>query len=329
MPLRSPPPVSRPGSPAGLRRRRPDDLNRLFIVEKSGQIKILDLATGTVAGHAVPQCRQKFRPPANGACSASPSTRTSPNGYFYVNLINTAATPKSGAITFPPTNPNWPIRERDPHHPHRSAGRLPTTRPAGSASAPTVISMRRSATAAAATTPHNGQNIEQPARQDAAPRRRRRRVPRRPDRNYAIPPTTRSSASPGADEICALGLRNPWRHELRSRARRLLHRRRRAGRMGGDRHRAPAPTTAGTRSKDRVPFPETARPGTLTFPIHVYDHSVGQSITGGYVYRGTSEGLQGHYFFADFVAQIFTLHFDGTAGSRPSARPRSRRRRHN
>ena len=40
--------------------------------------------------------------------------------------------------------------------------------------------------------------------------------------------------------------------------------------------------------------------GTLTFPIHTYDHAVGRSITGGYVYRGESEGLQGQYFFADF-----------------------------
>ena len=49
-------------------------------------------------------------------------------------------------------------------------------------------------------------------------------------------------------------------------------------------------------------------------PIHFYDHSVGQSITGGYVYRGEAEALQGQYFFADFVqGKVFTLRFDGTA----------------
>ncbi|MEZ5316054.1 MAG: PQQ-dependent sugar dehydrogenase [Vicinamibacterales bacterium] len=41
----------------------------------------------------------------------------------------------------------------------------------------------------------------------------------------------------------------------------------------------------------------------LTFPILEYDHSVGHSITGGYVYRGTALGgaYQGRYFYADFI----------------------------
>jgi glucose/arabinose dehydrogenase len=41
----------------------------------------------------------------------------------------------------------------------------------------------------------------------------------------------------------------------------------------------------------------------LVEPIHEYSHSVGQSITGGYVYRGRALGTayQGRYFFADFV----------------------------
>jgi glucose/arabinose dehydrogenase len=42
----------------------------------------------------------------------------------------------------------------------------------------------------------------------------------------------------------------------------------------------------------------------LTDPIHSYNRSTGQSITGGYVYRGRLLGTayQGRYFFADFVA---------------------------
>lgn len=39
----------------------------------------------------------------------------------------------------------------------------------------------------------------------------------------------------------------------------------------------------------------------LVDPITEYDHSVGVSITGGYVYRGADiAGLQGHYVFGDF-----------------------------
>ena len=36
-------------------------------------------------------------------------------------------------------------------------------------------------------------------------------------------------------------------------------------------------------------------------------------MTGGYVYRGESDGLNGQYFFADFVqGKVFTLRFNGS-----------------
>jgi hypothetical protein len=46
-----------------------------------------------------------------------------------------------------------------------------------------------------------------------------------------------------------------------------------------------------------------ADPSTMEFPVAVYPHSVGSSITGGYIYRGgMSSPLVGHYLFADFVS---------------------------
>jgi glucose/arabinose dehydrogenase len=46
----------------------------------------------------------------------------------------------------------------------------------------------------------------------------------------------------------------------------------------------------------------------LTDPIHEYDHSVGSSITGGHVYRGSSAAFRGRYFFADFVrSRVWSL----------------------
>ena len=49
-------------------------------------------------------------------------------------------------------------------------------------------------------------------------------------------------------------------------------------------------------------------------PIYAYDHTVGHSITGGYVYRGEGEALQGQYFFADFIQnKVFTLRFNGSS----------------
>src|SRR5262249_9813353 len=43
----------------------------------------------------------------------------------------------------------------------------------------------------------------------------------------------------------------------------------------------------------------------LIDPVHEYSHAVGQSITGGFVYRGHALGpmFRGRYFFADYVAR--------------------------
>ena len=46
----------------------------------------------------------------------------------------------------------------------------------------------------------------------------------------------------------------------------------------------------------------------LTFPLTVYPHNIGSSITGGYVYHGTqAPWMQGYYVFADFVSGIMGL----------------------
>jgi len=64
-------------------------------------------------------------------------------------------------------------------------------------------------------------------------------------------------------------------------------------------------------------------PGALD-PAYDYPHSVGQTVIGGYVYRGKKiRALQGTYVFADylgpesgnFTGRIFTLNFDGTVAS--------------
>src|SRR3954466_5144208 len=51
------------------------------------------------------------------------------------------------------------------------------------------------------------------------------------------------------------------------------------------------------------PAPVYMPAGGLTDPIWEYSHSVGQSITGGFVYRGTSlpAAYRGRYFFGDYV----------------------------
>jgi glucose/arabinose dehydrogenase len=62
----------------------------------------------------------------------------------------------------------------------------------------------------------------------------------------------------------------------------------------------------GWRIKEGFDDHDTTEPAyfqPLTPPIHVYSHTVGRSITGGYVYRGSalSAEYRGRYFFADFI----------------------------
>jgi glucose/arabinose dehydrogenase len=71
-------------------------------------------------------------------------------------------------------------------------------------------------------------------------------------------------------------------------------------------------------------FREGAHPytGSTTLPvvdpIYDYDHAVGRSITGGYVYRGAAiPAIRGRYFFGDYVMRrvwSLSLHVNGTTG---------------
>ena len=143
-----------------------------------------------------------------------------------------------------------------------------------------------------------------------------------PERNYAIPADNPfAGAVDGADEIWAYGLRNPWRISFDPLTGDLY-----IGDVGqGAREEVdfePAGSDGGVNYgwKLREGFiegPGWPPPGPvdLTDPIDDYDRTVGQSITGGYVYRGPAPGLEGAYFYADFVSnRLFTLRVvDGVA----------------
>ena len=113
-------------------------------------------------------------------------------------------------------------------------------------------------------------------------------------------------------EIWSFGLRNPWRYSFDDPARggtgALLiadvgqgsweevdyEPRNRGARNYGWRNREGAHANVGTLQPGYQP---------LTDPVHEYNHTQGQSITGGFVYRGRRLGpaFVGRYFFADYV----------------------------
>jgi glucose/arabinose dehydrogenase len=124
-------------------------------------------------------------------------------------------------------------------------------------------------------------------------------------RNYAIPVDNPFANGPGADEVWALGLRNPWRNSFDPATGALY-----IGDVGqGAREEIDVATTGGLnfgwRFKEGFSTYTGAAPPGLTDPVLDYDHVTplysGVAVTGGYVYHGPG-GAQGLYIFGDFAS---------------------------
>jgi len=140
---------------------------------------------------------------------------------------------------------------------------------------------------------------------------------------FTIPPDNPFVGIVGArEEIWSYGLRNPWRFSF--------------DRLTGDMFIGdvgqgsweevdfqPANSTEGENYGWRLMEgnscfnPATnCNNGTLTLPILVYNHSVGCSVTGGYLYRGSKNpNLNGLYLYGDFcTGLIWGAQEDGLGG---------------
>jgi glucose/arabinose dehydrogenase len=130
-----------------------------------------------------------------------------------------------------------------------------------------------------------------------------------PNTNYAIPPTNPFVGVTGDDEIWSFGLRNPWKWSFDNPT--LLGT---GGMLIGDVGQNAweeidyEPPLVGGRNYGWRHYEGNVLTGNgggvgppYYFPVHVYDHGVGVSVTGGYVYRGLLLGdYFGKYFFADY-----------------------------
>jgi glucose/arabinose dehydrogenase len=138
-------------------------------------------------------------------------------------------------------------------------------------------------------------------------------VPNPPAR-YSSPPTNPFfGATPGRDEIFALGLRNPFRFSFDRLTGDLI-----VGDVGqGQREEVDLVTLGGNYgwrvlegTRCTGLGPASCSSPVFIPPIVEYDHSFGRcSITGGYAYRGTGGTLPlGTYVFGDFCSgEIFTI----------------------
>jgi len=139
------------------------------------------------------------------------------------------------------------------------------------------------------------------------------------NKNYAIPPDNPFVATNGADEIWALGVRNPWRITFDPDTGDLY-----IADVGQDSQEeidhVPAGMPGGLnfgwnyREGDEDYDGENQPgnpPGGLTFtdPVFTYDHDGGSaSVTGGVVIHAAGQGLDGAYIFSDFITgKIYTL----------------------
>jgi glucose/arabinose dehydrogenase len=138
--------------------------------------------------------------------------------------------------------------------------------------------------------------------------------PHQNDVGYDIPPDNPFVGRQDArNEIWAVGVRNPWRFSfdpISSGGTDALV----IGDVGQGSYEEidyePANTGGrnyGWRNREGLHDNITSLPPAylpLTDPIFEYDHTVGQSITGGFVFRGSNlpARFNGRYFFADYVA---------------------------
>ncbi|MBM6579693.1 PQQ-dependent sugar dehydrogenase [Microvirga sp. BT689] len=130
------------------------------------------------------------------------------------------------------------------------------------------------------------------------------------NKNYALPadnPTSIAGIEGSAvgTGIYAAGLRNPWRVSFDRLTGEMY-----IGDVGDNTHEEINLGRPGANygwSVTEGPFNPGIFP-SYTNPIYSYRHDQGQSVTGGYVYRGPEKDFQGTYFFSDFVShKIWSL----------------------
>lgn len=307
----------------------PGDANRLFVVEQhTGRIEILDLATNTILPTA-------FLDIADAELSSSGEQgllglafhpNYASNGIYYVNLTNAdgatevweytrganpdvSGTTRNLVITFNGTsatnhNGGWMSFGPDGYLYIATGDGGPGDDPE-----------------------NNAQNINSlfgkilrldPNGDDFAGDA---------NRNYAIPDGNPFVGVDGADEVFALGLRNPWRNSFDPTTGDLYI----ADVGQGQREEInfiPSGTLGGRNfgwvvREGTLPY-ITNRPGNppadsslFTHPVYDYTRGSGAfqgfAVTGGYVVRGPDAGAQGLYVFADYVSDnLWTM---GSSGS--------------
>jgi Ca2+-binding RTX toxin-like protein len=290
----------------------PDNPNRLFIVEKGGLIKILDLATGAVDPQTFLDVSDQISTEGEqGLLGLAFPPDYAENGRFYVYLSNADGDSEVR---------QYRVFANDPTRADAASGKVVLTfdQPEFTNHKAGWIEFGPDGYLYIALGDGGGGDPDNNAQNTSSLLGKILRIdvngddfPANPGRKYAIPDDNPFVGAAGDDEIWAYGLRNPYRNGF--------------DRGTGDLYIADVGQstweeinlgTAGAnygwkRYEGPAVFdPNAPLNGAPSFPIHVYGHddAGGRSVTGGYAYRGQSEGLHGQYFFGDFASdRIWTL----------------------
>ncbi len=301
----------------------PGDPDRLFVVEKTGQIRILDTASGTPNATPFLTIPGIATSGEQGLLGLAFHPGYATNGQFYVYVTNAAGDLEVRAYQRSAGNPDLAdaasgdviLTVPHPSFANHNGGWIGfgpdgylyiSTGDGGSGGDPANNAQNpNSLLGKMLRIDVDGDDFAGDA-----------------GRDYAIPDDNPFVAASAADEIWALGLRNAWRPSF--------------DRATGDLYIA----DVGQGDREEINFQAAGsagglnygwviREGTLVYdpdrpgnlppdspllidPVldypHASDGTGGFSVTGGYVYRGPDAGMQGVYLYADFITdQIWSF----------------------
>ena len=291
-----------------------DGTNRLFVVEQAGMINVFENRRDVESSEEFLDIRDRVRDEGNeeGLLGLAFHPNYQENGYFYVDY--TASDPRRTVIARYQTDPDDPGRalksseqvllEVEQPYGNHNAGQIVfgpdgylyiTLGDGGSGGDPQdngqdPTTLLGSILRIDVDNPENGQT-------------------------YGIPDDNPFVGKEGRDEIYAYGLRNPWQISFDPKNGRLW-----TGDVGQNKWEEVSIIEKGknygwnTMEAFHCFEPETdCDESGLTMPVHEYSHDAGQSITGGFVYRGSRlPELQGKYVYADYASGlVWALTYNG------------------
>lgn len=290
----------------------PDNSGRVFVVERAGLIRILDPATGAISSTPFLDITGTIATDGErGLLGMATAPNYETSGLFYVFVVNTAGAIEIRRYQSSGGAANTNTADLILSIPH------PRTNHLGGwigFDANGLLYIATGDGGGAGDPDGNGQNpntlLAKILRIDVASDA----FPTDPGRDYAIPPTNPFASGGGAPEVWLWGLRNPFRNSF-DRANGNLY----IGDVGQaaiEEIDLARPSDGGRNYGWNIlegtqPFAGGSTAG-LTPPVLEYPHGTaerqGNSVTGGYVYRGPIASLQGAYIFGDFVRQrIFSV----------------------